>query len=78
MSPKTPKVCAKELDYAFLGSKAEAADTRSLASRQRLRNKMNADVEAFLAQGGEIQAIAPNVQSDPPTRPITSYGSRPI
>ena len=67
-----------DLDMEFVSSRDEHAETRSIASRERLRSKMESDIEAFLAAGGQIQQIEPNVQADPPTKPNTSYGSRPI
>ena len=60
---------------------ADAGDddsTGSALERQRLRESMAAEVEAFLARGGQIQEIEANVMDDPPRKPQTSYGSRPI
>ena len=39
---------------------------------------MAAEVEAFLSRGGQIQQIDDNVMADPPRKPQTNYGSRPI
>jgi|TARA_Y100000296_G_scaffold27517_1_gene32177 F0F1-type ATP synthase membrane subunit b/b' len=50
----------------------------SQAARDSLRESMAADVEAFLARGGSIQEVAPDVMADPPRKPQTNYGSRPI
>jgi len=64
------------------GSKKVLADsedsTGSAIERQKLREAMAADVEAFLARGGNIQTIEANVMADPPRKPQTNYGSRPI
>ena len=60
---------------------ADAGDddsTGSALERQRLRESLAAEVEAFLARGGQIQEIEANVMADPPRKPQTSYGSRPI
>lgn len=57
---------------------ADAADERTVASRQKLREEMAADIEAFLARGGKISQIEPNVTADPPRKPDSDYGSRPI
>lgn len=54
------------------------AEERTVASRQKLREEMAADVEAFLARGGKIAQIEPNVTADPPRKPDSDYGSRPI
>jgi len=50
----------------------------TVASRERIRRQMEADVEAFLARGGAIYHIDPHVMADPPRRPVSAYGSRPI
>lgn len=50
----------------------------SLAARNELRESMAADVEAFLSRGGSIQKIDDNVMADPPRKPTSNYGSRPI
>ena len=50
----------------------------SQAAREALREAMASDVEAFLARGGCIQEVAANVMGDPPRKPQTNYGSRPI
>ena len=66
-----------EPDMAFIGS-AEEGVLRSIASRQKLRSKMDNEIEAFLQKGGAINEIEPNVMADPPRKPTSNYGSRPI
>lgn len=51
---------------------------RSLSSRNVIRNQLSDDVEAFLAGGGAIKTVDPNITADPPKKPSSSYGSRPI
>lgn len=46
--------------------------------RDEMRQEMQDDVAAFLAKGGKIQTIDDNVMADPPRKPQSSYGSRPI
>lgn len=58
-------------------SMADSVSQSEEAHRQ-LRNAMADDVAAFLSRGGKIQSIEPNVMADPPRKPQTSYGSRPI
>lgn len=65
-----------ETDYS--GSYDDQATNRTVESRSRLRNQMSADVEAFLAKGGQIQVIESNVIAQPVTRVESDYGSRPI
>jgi hypothetical protein len=54
------------------------ADGADLAARNRIREQLNADVEAFLASGGKITNVDANVMSDPPKRPQSNYGGQPI
>jgi hypothetical protein len=64
------------------GSKAaastEALEDFSIASRQRVRDELEDQVAAFLARGGRINEIPPNVTADPPKKPAPDYGGRPI
>lgn len=53
-------------------------EERSITSRQRARSELSAEVEAFLASGGAINEIAPDITADPPRKPQPKYGSRPI
>lgn len=64
-------------DMEFIGS-AEEGVLRSIASRQKLRSQMDNEIEAFLQKGGLINEIEPNVMADPPRKPTSNYGSRPI
>lgn len=61
---------------------SESADdnlvSTSSAARDEIRQSMEDDVAAFLARGGQIQQIDDNVMADPPRKPQTNYGSRPI
>jgi len=58
--------------------KDDGADARTVAGRQKVREKLAKDVEAFLARGGSIQEVDANTTADPPVRPTSEYGSRPI
>ena len=68
---------ADQPDMEFIGTPEEGV-LRSIASRQKLRNQMENEVEAFLKSGGSINEIEPNVMADPPRKPTSNYGSRPI
>lgn len=57
---------------------AEAVLEESNAAREALRQQLQSDVEAFLARGGVISEIPPNVVSDPPRKPQSNYGGQPI
>jgi len=50
----------------------------SLALKTQEREKIQSDIEAFLASGGKINSIDSNVVADPPKKPSSSYGSQPI
>ncbi|HSB96713.1 MAG TPA: hypothetical protein VLC91_09700 [Spongiibacteraceae bacterium] len=60
------------------GAGEDSPDERTVASRQKLREEMASEIEAFLARGGKIAQIEPNVTADPPRKPDSDYGSRPI
>jgi hypothetical protein len=57
---------------------AEVIDDFSIASRQRARDELDAQVAAFLARGGKIDEVPPSVTADPPKKPAPDYGGRPI
>ena len=63
-------------------SKAAAAveplEDFSIASRQKIRDELADQVAAFLARGGTISEVPPNVTADPPKKPTPDYGGRPI
>ena len=67
-----------EIDLNFIGSYEESADTRTLASRQRLHDKMSEEVAEFLSKGGKIDKVERNLMTDPPKKPVSHYGQRPI
>ena len=69
---------AAAVDLAFIGSKDEVAETRNTASRERVRSVLDDEVAKFLSGGGKINNVAPNVMGDPPRKPESNYGSRPI
>ena len=54
------------------------SENRTTTSRARIRNRLASDVDEFLAQGGEIEQIDMQVTGDPPTKPVSKYGGRPI
>lgn len=56
----------------------EALEDFSIASRQKIRDELEDQVAAFLARGGKINEVAPNVTADPPKKPAPDYGGRPI
>lgn len=67
-----------KIDLSYYGSRDDGADGRTVASRQRLRDQLSSDIEAYLAKGGKISQVDSNVSADPPKRPESNYGQRPI
>ena len=62
----------KKEDVDLLSSAEAKAD------RERAREQLNADIEAFLANGGKIERVEMNVMADPPKPPQSNYGGQPI
>lgn len=50
----------------------------SVKSREATRAALNAQIEEFLSRGGRINQVDNNVTADPPRKPTSNYGSRPI
>lgn len=50
----------------------------SLSSKENIRRQLEEDMRTFLAAGGSVQHVDPNVTADPPKKPVSNYGSRPI
>ena len=51
---------------------------RTLSSKDAARRQLEEDMAKFLGCGGNIKSIEPNVRADPPRKPESNYGSRPI
>lgn len=54
------------------------AETLTVSSKEALRRQLEEEMARFLAQGGRIQEIPPDVTADPPQKPVSNYGSKPI
>lgn len=59
-------------------NKEDSDSLRTPDARKAVRDQLDNDVEAFLASGGSVQEIDVNVMADPPTKPVSKYGGRPI
>lgn len=62
-------------------SKAKAVDIDempSMEAKQKERDALAKAMEEFLSRGGRVQEVEPNVVADPPKKPDSKYGSRPI
>lgn len=53
-------------------------NSATIAERKRLRTEVADEIEAFLQGGGSITTVDDNVRADPPRKPESNYGSRPI
>lgn len=51
---------------------------RTPKCQEDARSQMANEVEAFLAQGGAVTEVERGYRADPPKKPESKYGSRPI
>ncbi len=56
----------------------EVDELPSIEAKQKERDALAKAMEDFLARGGKVQEVEPNVVADPPKKPDSKYGSRPI
>ena len=52
----------------------DADDVHTIEAREHARRSLEADVEAFLKEGGKIENIPRNLRADPPRKPENNYG----
>ena len=57
---------------------AEPEELPSVEAKQCERDALEKAMQEFLARGGRVQEIDANVVADPPKKPDSKYGSRPI
>jgi hypothetical protein len=50
----------------------------SVEAKQKERDALARAMEEFLSRGGKVQEVDVNVVADPPKKPESKYGSRPI
>lgn len=62
----------------YFGSYDDRPEDRTITSRARIRNELTGQVQAFLSEGGQIREIERNLRADPPRKPTSSYGNKPI
>ena len=58
------------------GSSADAENTHSIAGRARVRAQLQADIEAYLSQGGTIHEVANGLRSDGLSKADTGFNDR--
>lgn len=64
---------SSEPSYA---AKRAVPEDFSVAARQRLREELSRQVEAFLARGGHIHEIPSSLHDTRPKKPVSDYGDR--
>ena len=57
---------------------AEPEELPTIEAKQKERDALAKAMEEFLARGGKVQEVESNVVADPPKKPDSKYGSRPI
>lgn len=59
-------------------TEAEEAEALTPSAKEAVRRQLEEEMERFLASGGKIKEIPPDVTAEPPQKPTSSYGSKPI
>ncbi len=62
------------------GALSDVAEAESLtvSSKEAIRRQLEEEMARFLARGGKIVEVPPDETADPPRKPVSSYGSKPI
>ena len=55
---------------------SDSDDSHSIAGRARVRAQLQADIEAFLSQGGRIQEVDTSFRSDTPRKVEVGFNNR--
>jgi hypothetical protein len=55
---------------------SDSDDNHSIAGRARIRAQLQADIEAFLNQGGKIQEVDTSFRSDSPRKVDVGFNNR--
>ncbi|SET61870.1 MULTISPECIES: hypothetical protein [Marinobacter] len=54
----------------------ESEDNHSVAGRARIRAQLEADIQAFLSQGGQIQEVDTSFRVDAPRKVDVGFNNR--
>lgn len=65
-------------DAPVARKEVDEAETLTVSSKEALRRQLEEEMERFLALGGKVQEVPPDVTADPPQKPVSNYGSKPI
>lgn len=55
---------------------SDSDDNHSIAGRARVRAQLQADIEAFLSQGGKIEEVDTTFRSDTPRKVEVGFNNR--
>ena len=55
---------------------SDSDDNHSIAGRARVRAQLQADIEAFLSEGGRIQEVDTSFRSDTPRKVEVGFNNR--
>ncbi|GLS27084.1 hypothetical protein [Marinibactrum halimedae] len=65
-------------DSVTTAAKEDYMDDHSVSAKEIERSELQKQIDEFLSRGGKITEVEPNVTADPPQKPSSNYGSRPI
>ncbi|WP_347330090.1 hypothetical protein [Marinimicrobium locisalis] len=65
-----------DAEPSYTSRKASTPEDFSVAARQRLRDELSRQVEAFLARGGHIHEVPSSLNDTKPKKPVSDYGDR--
>lgn len=66
---------SSQLDSSSLRSAEQIqVDAHTIRAREAERAALRADIEAFLASGGKVTSVAPDLRTDQPRKPQNNYG----
>ncbi len=54
----------------------DSDDTHSVAGRARIRAQLEADIQAFLSQGGQIEEVDTSFRADAPRKVDVGFNNR--
>lgn len=73
---ESANVTADEFEQARSGY--DDGRDRSPSCREAARKQLQEEMKRFLSQGGAVAVVPAHVKADPPRKPVSNYGSRPI
>lgn len=62
-----------EVEASSKSRSDELPEDFGIVARQKLRDELNAQVEAFLARGGRINEVPSNFNSHRPQKPVSDF-----